>query len=226
MTASALRSARGRGPKGHAAGASPAVTSVLDATANFFRCRRSGRESIPRRTSISGAPHNPFRSWSWPHFSIPFTAGEIALTFDDVLLKPGHSEVMPSETDVRTRLTRGIELKIPLLSSAMDTLGHGGAARHRHGPGRRIGVIHGTSPPRSRQSRFGSEEVRERHGRQTGGDRPRGDAARRVDLMKRHTISGIPVVENAGRAAVSPVVWSAFSRTATSASHPTVHARL
>ena len=45
-----------------------------------------------------------------------------ALTFDDVLLVPGASEVMPAEADTRTRVTRQIELNIPLLSSAMDTV--------------------------------------------------------------------------------------------------------
>eukprot|EP01037_Dinobryon_pediforme_P030030 gene30030-33932_t len=45
-----------------------------------------------------------------------------ALTFDDVLLLPGHSEVMPGETDVRSRVTREIELNLPIMSSAMDTV--------------------------------------------------------------------------------------------------------
>ena len=45
-----------------------------------------------------------------------------ALTFDDVLLEPGPSEVMPTQTDVRTRLTNSISLNIPLASSAMDTV--------------------------------------------------------------------------------------------------------
>ncbi len=45
-----------------------------------------------------------------------------ALTFDDVLLEPGASEVMPSEVDVSARLTKGITLNIPILSSAMDTV--------------------------------------------------------------------------------------------------------
>ena len=45
-----------------------------------------------------------------------------ALTFDDVLLEPGASEVMPSEIDVSARLTREITLNIPILSSAMDTV--------------------------------------------------------------------------------------------------------
>ncbi len=46
----------------------------------------------------------------------------VALTFDDVLLVPGPSDVMPGQVDVRTRLTREISLNIPLLSSAMDTV--------------------------------------------------------------------------------------------------------
>ena len=45
-----------------------------------------------------------------------------ALTFDDVLLEPGASAVLPTATDTRTRLTASIELGIPLLSSAMDTV--------------------------------------------------------------------------------------------------------
>ncbi len=44
------------------------------------------------------------------------------LTFDDVLLLPGYSDVLPSEVNVSTRLTRGIELRIPLVSAAMDTV--------------------------------------------------------------------------------------------------------
>ncbi|MBK8637451.1 MAG: IMP dehydrogenase [Chromatiaceae bacterium] len=45
-----------------------------------------------------------------------------ALTFDDVLLVPAHSSVLPNQVDLSTRLTRGIELKIPLVSAAMDTV--------------------------------------------------------------------------------------------------------
>ena len=45
-----------------------------------------------------------------------------ALTFDDVLLVPAESEVLPAQTDTRTRLTKSIELGIPLMSAAMDTV--------------------------------------------------------------------------------------------------------
>ena len=47
---------------------------------------------------------------------------QTAITFDDVLLRPAYSEVVPSEVDVATQLTRRISLNIPLLSSPMDTV--------------------------------------------------------------------------------------------------------
>ena len=45
-----------------------------------------------------------------------------ALTFDDVLLQPGHSEVMPGQTNIATRIAADIELNLPILSAAMDTV--------------------------------------------------------------------------------------------------------
>jgi len=64
-----------------------------------------------------------------------------ALTFDDVLLLPAESEVLPKECDVRTRLTEKITLNIPLISSAMDTVTEAETAicMAREGG---IGVIH------------------------------------------------------------------------------------
>ena len=47
---------------------------------------------------------------------------EQALTFDDVLLLPDYSEVLPQDTDLSTKLTRSIDLKIPVVSAAMDTV--------------------------------------------------------------------------------------------------------
>ena len=47
---------------------------------------------------------------------------EDALTFDDVLLVPGYSEVLPNQVSLKTRITKGIELNIPLISAAMDTV--------------------------------------------------------------------------------------------------------
>ncbi|MEQ9464891.1 MAG: IMP dehydrogenase [Haliea sp.] len=64
-----------------------------------------------------------------------------ALTFDDVLLLPGYSEVIPSDVSLRTRLTRAIELNIPLVSAAMDTVTEGRLAIAMAQEGG-IGIIH------------------------------------------------------------------------------------
>src|SRR5262249_26850261 len=64
-----------------------------------------------------------------------------ALTFDDVLLVPGASEVLPSQVDTRTRLTASVKLGIPLISAAMDTVTEAGLAIAMAQAGG-IGVIH------------------------------------------------------------------------------------
>ena len=69
-----------------------------------------------------------------------------ALTFDDVLLRPGHSEVMPSGVIIKTRLTRSIELNLPIMSSAMDTVTEARLAIAMAQAGG-IGVIHRNLEP-------------------------------------------------------------------------------
>src|SRR3974390_778924 len=68
------------------------------------------------------------------------------LTFDDVLIKPGLSDVMPSDVDIRTRITRSIGLNIPIVASAMDTVteAHMAIAMAQAGG---IGVIHRNLDP-------------------------------------------------------------------------------
>lgn len=63
------------------------------------------------------------------------------LTFDDVLLQPGESQTLPMEVDLKTRLTRRIELNIPLISAAMDTVTESGAAIAMARAGG-LGIIH------------------------------------------------------------------------------------
>ena len=53
---------------------------------------------------------------------MPIKEIPLGLTFDDVLLRPAESEVLPSMADTSTRLTRGIALNIPVISAAMDTV--------------------------------------------------------------------------------------------------------
>jgi IMP dehydrogenase len=118
-----------------------------------------------------------------------------ALTFDDVLLKPAHSLVMPGQVDVRTRLTRSIDLNIPLISSAMDTVTEARLAIAMAQAGG-IGVIHRNLDPEAQ-----AEEVRKVKRYESGmvidpiTIHPDATLAQALELMRRHNISGIPVVE-------------------------------
>ena len=124
--------------------------------------------------------------------------GREALTFDDVLLRPGHSEVLPGETDISTRLTRSIALRLPIISAAMDTVTEARLAIAMAQAGG-IGVIHRNLEPDKQ-----AEEVRQVKKFESGmvvnpvviG--PEASLADAQALMKAYGISGIPVVENAG----------------------------
>ena len=85
-------------------------------------------------------------------------------TFDDVLIKPGLSDVLPSEVDVRSRITRGIALNIPIVASAMDTVteAHMAIAMAQAGG---IGVIHrNLDPARTGGASAPGQEIRIGHG--------------------------------------------------------------
>src|SRR5437879_11393367 len=118
------------------------------------------------------------------------------LTFDDVLLEPARSEVLPAEVDTRTCLTRQIGLNIPIVSAAMDTVteSHLAIALAQQGG---IGIIH-RNMPIDRQA----EEV-DRVKRSESGmivdpvtiapDKRISDA---LEVMRRYRISGVPVTEH------------------------------
>src|ERR687883_486863 len=123
---------------------------------------------------------------------------EEGLTFDDVLLVPARSDVLPAETDTSTQFTRAITLRIPLCSAAMDTVTESRLAIAIAQQGG-IGVVHKNFPV-ERQA----EEV-DRVKRSESGmivdpvtirpDRPVREA---LSVMERYKISGVPVVDEDG----------------------------
>ncbi len=122
-----------------------------------------------------------------------------ALTFDDVLLVPAHSRVHPKDTDVRTRLTRGILLNIPLLSAAMDTVTESKMAIQMAREGG-IGIIHKNLTPEAQAAEV-DRVKRSESGMILNPITLTPDATLRDahDLMARFSISGVPIVENGGR---------------------------
>jgi IMP dehydrogenase len=127
-----------------------------------------------------------------------------ALTFDDVLLKPGLSDVMPSDADVRTRVTRGIELNMPIIASAMDTVTETKMAIAMAQAGG-IGVIHRNMEPEEQAA-----QVRQVKKFESGmvvnpvTIHPQATLAEARTLMKDFGISGIPVVErSAGTSSIN-----------------------
>src|SRR6187397_1717984 len=97
-----------------------------------------------------------------------------ALTFDDVLLVPAESDVIPKDVEVRTQLTPGIRLAIPIVSSAMDTVTEAATAIAMAREGG-IGILH-------KNMSIADQKL-----------------AAAVELMRRHEISGLPVVASDGR---------------------------
>jgi IMP dehydrogenase len=123
----------------------------------------------------------------------------LGLTFDDVLLRPAESDVLPSQADTRTRVTRDIALNIPVLSAAMDTVTEADMAIVMAQLGG-LGVLH-----RNLTVEEQAAAVRAVKRYESGmvvnpititPDQTLSDA---LELMQRHRISGIPVVESSGK---------------------------
>jgi IMP dehydrogenase len=129
-----------------------------------------------------------------------------AYTFDDVLLKPGLSDVMPSEVDVRSRVTPNIRLNIPIIASAMDTVteAHMAIAMAQSGG---IGVLHRNLDPEAQAA-----QVRQVKKYESGmvvnpvTIHPEATLADALTLMQEHHISGIPVVEGGGNGRAGKLV--------------------
>ncbi|GGH17994.1 inosine-5'-monophosphate dehydrogenase [Alsobacter metallidurans] len=143
-----------------------------------------------------------------------------ALTFDDVLLQPGHSEVMPGDVSVATRLTRTIKLNLPIISSAMDTVSEAPMAIAMAQAGG-LGVIHRNFDPEAQAA-----EIRKVKKFESGmvvnpvTIHPDETLAEALDLMKRHGISGIPVVERGPAGKPGMLVGILTNRDVRFATHP------
>ena len=126
---------------------------------------------------------------------LPKFFGE-GLTFDDVLLLPAHSEVLPRETDIRTSLTKKITLHIPMLSAAMDTVTEAtlAIALAREGG---MGILHKNMPIEKQV-----EQVRKVKRSESGliidpiTLHPEATIADALTLMKENKIGGIPIIDN------------------------------
>lgn len=125
----------------------------------------------------------------------------LGITFDDVLLEPRHSDVVPSEVSVATRLTRRIELHIPLLSSPMDTVTESEMAIALAQEGG-LGVIH-----KNLSVERQTEEV-DKVKRSANGIivdpvtlPPDATIARAREVMAQHNVSGVPITIDGGRLA-------------------------
>jgi IMP dehydrogenase len=124
--------------------------------------------------------------------------GEAALTFDDVLLQPARSDILPAEADIRSRVTKDIALNLPILSAAMDTVTEAPMAIAMAQAGG-IGVIHRNLDPALQ-----AEQVRQVKSFESGmvvnpiTIGPDATLADALALMKANRISGIPVVANGG----------------------------
>ncbi|BDG61340.1 IMP dehydrogenase [Caldinitratiruptor microaerophilus] len=125
--------------------------------------------------------------------------GPEALTFDDVLLLPARSEVLPRDVDVSTRLTRQIRLNVPLVSAPMDTVTESrmAIAMAREGG---IGIIH-KSMPIQEQAAEVDRVKRSEHGIITDPVfvHPEDTIRRAEEIMARYHISGVPVVDHGHR---------------------------
>jgi IMP dehydrogenase len=146
-------------------------------------------------------PDAPARTQGLAELAMAVTSRDLppeAYTFDDVLLKPGLSDVLPSEVDIRAHITRSIALNIPIVASAMDTVTESQMAIAMAQAGG-IGVIH-----RNLEPALQAAQVRQVKKFESGmvvnpvTIQPEATLADALAVMQEHRISGIPVVEGGG----------------------------
>ena len=151
--------------------------------------QRQEIQEMPRGLTMETTTETPRRQ-------LTTTTVATALTFDDVLLVPQHSQVLPSEVDVSTRLTRNISLKVPLASAAMDTVTESRMAIAMAQLGG-IGIVH-----KNLEIAEQASEV-DRVKRSESGMivnpitlSPQSSIYQALELMQKYRISGVPITED------------------------------
>ncbi len=143
-----------------------------------------------------------------------------ALTFDDVLIRPGLSEVLPGDVDVRSFITRSIPVNVPIVASAMDTVTEAAMAIAMAQAGG-LGVIHRNLDPDQQAA-----QVRQVKKFESGmvvnplTIAPTATLQDAFDLMKENRISGIPVVEGGGNGKAGRLVGILTNRDVRFATDP------
>src|SRR5947209_2563694 len=192
--------------------------AVLSPLANSAQ----GPESLPRpyQAGQAGSYSGPGGRGELAMAKKPNGGPELALTFDDVLLKPGLSDVLPSEVDIRSRITRDIPLNIPIIASAMDTVTEAQMAIAMAQFGG-IGVIHRNFDPDGQAAQV--RQVKKYESGMVVNPLTIGPDAKLSDamaLMKDHGFSGIPVVTGAAKGVPGKLVGILTNRDVRFATDP------
>src|SRR5881392_168695 len=145
---------------------------------------------LPQAATLSRIGSYP-REKTMIHFPVPE-----ALTFDDVLLLPAHSDVVPTQANIQTQLTRNIRLNIPIISAAMDTVteSHMAIAIAQQGG---IGIIH-----RNLSVEQQANEVDKVKRSESGmivdpvTMSPDDKVSDALEMMRKYKISGVPITKN------------------------------
>ncbi len=155
-----------------------------DCSGNIILSRFESRSAEGRNCEESDRMGNPF--------------SELGITFDDVLLEPQYADFVPSDVDVSTRLTKKIQLRIPLISSPMDTVTESEMAIALAQEGG-IGIIHKNLSVET-QAEEVSKVKRSANGiiRQPATLPPNATVEAARDLMEQKNVSGVPIIQDDG----------------------------
>jgi len=161
----------------------------------IFPLKRSDRIQIGRQEKVATLDVIRLKPYYW-HMAHPKISYD-AITFDDVLLIPARTDFTPGETDTRTRLTRNIEINIPLLSAPMDTVTESALAIALAQEGG-IGIIHKNLPIEA-QAREVEKVKRSENGVIVDPITlpPNATIGEARKIMKEYNVNGIPIVEDA-----------------------------